>query len=227
MSKYSVQAFMDSLPAPILEDEHMRQLAEVAARVFIKVYGQRWKAALYCRIDDLDEAVLDILAGDLKVDWYDYGANIEIKRRLIRDSWYVHKRMGSRKAAETAISDVWPNSLVEEWFEYGGDPYHFRVVLNADDPTDPIYIDAALDKLKIFKPVRAALDDAEPTIRVQCGLEVITDRYMQKYHVIPSGIRPTRAVHGNMNGSGLILDSGGLSASYRVRPCGTPLHSLM
>ena len=128
MSKYSVQAFMDSLPAPILEDEHMRQLAEVAARVFIKVYGQRWKAALYCRIDDLDETVLDILAGDLKIDWYDYGASIDVKRRVVRDSWFVHKRMGSRTAVETAISDVYPYSIVEEWFEYGGDPYHFRII---------------------------------------------------------------------------------------------------
>ena len=226
MSKYSVQAFMDSLPAPILEDEHVRQLAEVAARVFIKVYGQRWKAALYCRIDDLDEAVLDILAEDLKIDWYDYGATIDVKRRLVRDSWFVHKRMGSRTAVETAISDVYPYSIVEEWFEYNGDPYHFRVVLDADH-SDPIPIDQAMDKIRIFKPVRAAMDGDEPTIRVSEAITVITDRYAQLYHVLPAGVLPTRAVHGNKNDSGLVLDSGALSSKYRVRPCGTPLHSLM
>lgn len=226
MSKYSVQAFMDNLPEPILENEHLRQLAEVAARVMLKVYGKRWKAAIYSKIDDLDEAVLDILAGDLKIDWYDYNANIEVKRRLVRDSWYVHRRMGSRTAVETAISDVWPYSIVEEWFEYGGDPYHFRVVLNADH-SEPIHVDAAMDKIRIFKPARAALDDNEPTIRVTTNLVVNTDRFSKIYHVIPSGVRPTRAVHGQMNRDGLILGSGGLSSSYRVRPCGTPLHSLM
>ena len=226
MSKYSVQAFMDSLPETITNDEHLNQLAEVAARVFLKVYGQRWKAAIYSRIDDLDEAVLDILAVDLKIDWYDYDADIEVKRRLVKDSWYVHKRMGTRSAVETAISDVWPHSIVEEWFEYDGDPYHFRVVLDADY-SDPIMIDAAMDKIRIFKPARAAMDDNEPTIRVSESLKIVTDRFAQIYHVLPAGIRPTRAVHGNRNGSGLVLDTDGLRTTYRVRPCGTPLHSLM
>ena len=217
---------MDSLPETITNDEHLNQLAEVAARVFLKVYGQRWKAAIYSRIDDLDEAVLDILAVDLKIDWYDYDADIEVKRRLVKDSWYVHKRMGTRSAVETAISDVWPHSIVEEWFEYDGDPYHFRVVLDADY-SDPIMIDAAMDKIRIFKPARAAMDDNEPTIRVSESLKIVTDRFAQIYHVLPAGIRPTRAVHGNRNGSGLVLDTDGLRTTYRVRPCGTPLHSLM
>ena len=222
MSKYSVQAFMDNLPEPILENEHLRQLAEVAARVMLKVYGQRWKAAIYSKIDDLDEAVLDILAVDLKIDWYDYNASIEVKRRLVRDSWYVHRRMGSRTAVETALSDVWPYSVVEEWFEYGGDPYHFRVVLDADH-SEPIHVDAAMDKLRIFKPARAALDDNEPTIRVATHLVVNTGRYSQKYHVIPSGIRPTRAVHGDKGTMNIIVKSSKLSQKYKVDPSGTTI----
>lgn len=222
MSKYSVQAFMDSLPAPILEDEHMRQLAEVAARVFIKVYGQRWKAALYCRIGDLDEAVLDILAGDLKIDWYDYGANIEIKRRLIRDSWYVHKRMGTRSAVERATCDVWPYSFLEEWFEYDGHPYHFRVILDADH-SEPIYADTSLDKIKIFKPVRSALDDDKPIIRVSEHIKVVTGKYLKLYNVIPSGVRPTRAVHGERDIVNIIIESAGLSHTYKVDPSGTTI----
>ncbi len=226
MSKYSVQAFMDSLPVTILEDDHLRQLAEVAARVFVKVYDQRWKAAIYSRIDDLDEAVLDILAVDLKIDWYDFDAKIDVKRRVVMDSWYIHHRMGTRSAVETAISDVYPHSIVEEWFEYGGDPYHFRVVLDADH-SEPIPVDTAMDKIKIFKPARSALDNNEPTIRVVESLKIITDKFAKTYQVIASGMRPTRAVHGRVNDSGLILDSAGLTAKYRVRPCGTPLHSLM
>ena len=226
MSKYSVQAFMDSLPPTILEDEHLKQLSEVAARVFVKVYGNRWKAAIYSHIEDLDEAVLDILAYDLKIDWYDYEATVDVKRRVVKDSWYVHHRMGTRSAVEKAISDVYPFSVVEEWFEYGGDPYHFRVVLDADH-SEPIPVDKAMDQIRIFKPARASMDDSKPTIRVSEALTVITDRYEQLYHVLSAGMRPTRAVHGNRNGSGIVLESEGLRTTYRVRPCGTPLHSLM
>lgn len=227
MSKFTVQSFMENLPEPLLEDEHLRQLAEVVARCVYKSLQDTEKAAIYNRIDELDEGVLDILADDLKIDWYDYDASIEIKKRIVKDSWYVHKRMGSVAAVERAVSDVWPDSIVEEWFDYGGDPFHFRVVLDAMDESTPIHIDAALDKVRLFKPARSAMDSNEPIIKVSCGIVVNTGQYHQKYHVIPAGMRPTRAVHGQRNGSGLILDSGGLTSSYRVRPCGTPLHSLM
>jgi len=229
MSKYSVQNFMDTLPAPILEDAHLKQLAEVAARVMLKVYNTRWMPAIYSKIDSLPEDVLDILAQDLKVDWYDYNATVEIKRRTIKDNWHVHKKMGTKSAVETAVSDVWPISVVEEWFDYSGDPYHFRVALGADlsDPDHPIHVDTVLDKVKLFKPVRAVMDDDKPIIRVQCGIIVHTSRYMQQYNVIACGTRPTRAVHGLPTNGGLVCDTGGLNASYRVRPCGTPLHSLM
>lgn len=227
MSKYSVQNFMDHLPEPILEDEHLRQLAEVSARVMYKSLQNAKKANIYSRIDELDEGLLDILAEDLKIDWYDYDADLTQKRRTVRDSWYIHKRMGSVEAVEKALSDVWPDSIVEEWFDYGGDPYHFRVVLDAMDDSVPIYIDAALDKVRLFKPARAWMDSNEPIIKVGCNIVVHTAKYNQKYHVIPAGVRPTRAVHGQKSGSGLILDTAGLTSSYRVRPCGTPLHSLM
>ncbi len=227
MSNFSVDAFMANLPEVILEDEHLRQLAEVAARVMFSRLPDARKAAIYCRIDELDEGILDILAEDLKIDWYDYDATLEIKRRTVKDSWYVHRRMGTVEAVEKALSDVWPNSIVDEWFNYGGDPFHFRVVLDASDDSTPIYIDPALDKVRLFKPARAAMDGSEPVIRVCCNIIVNTARYNQTYHVLASGMRPTRAVHGQRNGSGIVLDSGGLTSSYRVRPCGTPLHALM
>ena len=109
MSNFSVDAFMANLPEVILENEHLRQLAEVAARVMFSRLPDARKAAIYCRIDELDEGILDILAEDLKVDWYDYDATLEIKRRTVKDSWYVHRRMGTVEAVEKALSDVWPN----------------------------------------------------------------------------------------------------------------------
>ena len=225
MSKYSVQNFMDTLPAPILEDAHLKQLAEVAARVMLKVYDTRWMPAIYSKIDSLPEDVLDILAQDLKVDWYDYNAEIEVKRRTIKDNWHVHKKMGTKSAVETAVSDVWPISVVEEWFDYSGDPYHFRVALGADqsDPDHPIHVDTVLEKVKLFKPVRAVMDDDKPIIRVQCGIVIHTSRYMQQYNVIACGTRPTRAVHGNKNSTDIIIETSKLLHTYKVDPSGVTI----
>lgn len=224
MSKYSVQAFMDSLPAPILEDKHLSQLAEVAARVFIKVYGQRWRSALYSRIDDLEEDLLDILAVDLKIDWYDYNSPIETKRRFIKDSWFIHKQMGSRAAVERALCDVWPGSILEEWFEYDGDPYHFRIILDAGyDPQQPIYPERAIEKVRLFKPVRSAVDDDQAIVRVTFGIEIVTKnpRYTnQKYHTEVCGTLPGRKKLWRTAESDIVDRTQSISVRYHVPQAG-------
>ena len=40
----------------------------------------------------------------------------------------MHKILGTKKAVEMVVNDYFENGEVREWYEYGGDPYHFRVV---------------------------------------------------------------------------------------------------
>lgn len=80
-------------------------------------------------IDGLEEAVLDILARDFKVDWWDPEYSIEEKRRTLKGSWKVHRTLGTKAAVETALGAVFPGAKVSEWFEYGGRPYCFRIEL--------------------------------------------------------------------------------------------------
>jgi phage tail P2-like protein len=75
---------------------------------------------IYTRIDELPEDLLDILAYDFKVDWYDYGYPISVKRDLIKNSVKVHMMMGTKFAVETGIRSLYPNSELEEWFDMAG-----------------------------------------------------------------------------------------------------------
>ena len=214
MSSFSADSFMANLPEPILEDDHLRQLAEVAARVMTKSLQGKRQAAIYCRINELPESLLDILAEDLKVDWYDYSASLETKRKYIADSWYIHKRLGTTAAVERAISDVWPNSNVEEWFDYGGDPFHFRIILDATDTTNPIYADRALDAVRLFKPARAHLQDDIPIVRVSFGIVVQTSKDSMKYHVGICGTIPRVATHGDRSDEQIVIEDMARSEAY-------------
>lgn len=89
-----------------------RQLVAMAKNVIL--------AILYTRIDEMPEFLLDILAYDFKIDWWDPNYAIEEKRQTLKDSWYVHRHLGTKAAVETAISAIFKDSRVEEWFEYGG-----------------------------------------------------------------------------------------------------------
>jgi phage tail P2-like protein len=83
---------------------------------------------IYSNIDKLSEEVLDILAWQFHVEWYIAAANIEIKRRLIKSAFKVHKTKGTAYAVEQVIEDMFGDGYVTEWFEYGGEAFHFKVI---------------------------------------------------------------------------------------------------
>ncbi|WP_193774564.1 phage tail protein I [Vallitalea guaymasensis] len=118
------------LPPSLQQDDNMLALANIIGKELQKNYELANQSIIYARIDDLEEKVLDILAYDLHIDWYDYSYPIEAKRALIKDSVKVHKKLGTKFAVETALGNLHPNSYVEEWFEYAGEPLSFRIILD-------------------------------------------------------------------------------------------------
>lgn len=93
-----------------------------------QVAGETKNCLIIPRVDELPEEVLDELAHELHVDWYDATASIEVKRNLIKNSDKVHMYLGTPFAVEQVVHDYFGDGYVEEWFEYGGQPYYFRVV---------------------------------------------------------------------------------------------------
>ena len=151
--------FTNSLPPALKNDPDMMALAQTISAQLQTTAAEIRKNIIYARIDELDEATLDVLAYDLHVDWYDYSYPIEVKRRTIRDSIQVHRRLGTKYAVEKALGAVYPGTKVEEWFEYGGDPYKFRVVIGATEAGITADRQAAvLDRVRFYKNLRSHLE---------------------------------------------------------------------
>jgi len=51
----------------------------------------------------------------------------EIKRNVVRSSVQVHRRKGTVFAVKEAVRAVYSDSEIQEWFQYGGNPYHFKI----------------------------------------------------------------------------------------------------
>lgn len=83
---------------------------------------------IYSRIDYLSEDILDELAYELHIEWYDATAPIEVKRNLVKNSDKVHMYLGTPYAIEQVIQDFFGDGEVEEWFDYGGQPFYFNVI---------------------------------------------------------------------------------------------------
>ena len=78
MSNVSRKAFLSVLPSVLSPKE---KLAQVIADELIGLYNDTDLLRIYARIDELDEQLLDILAYDYKIDWWDKGLTLAEKRR--------------------------------------------------------------------------------------------------------------------------------------------------
>lgn len=151
--------FTRSLPPALKNDPTMTALARVIAEQLQITARQIRQNIIYARIDELDEQTLDVLAYDLHVDWYDYSYPIEVKRQTIRDSVRVHRNLGTKFAVETALGAVFPGTRVQEWFEYGGNPYMFRVIIGATESGVSADKQAAvLERVRFYKNLRSHLE---------------------------------------------------------------------
>lgn len=106
------------------------------------------------------EVLLPWLAWEETVDVWEPDWPVARKRQAIAQSWALHRHKGTRRAIETAINLLGYGVRLEEWFEYGGAAYHFRLRVDLG-PEDAM----ALEQMQVltrvalnYKNVRSHLE---------------------------------------------------------------------
>ena len=77
-------ALLAAFPYSLTRDTDKVKLADAVASELIKTVAQSEYAAIFPRVDELPEKVLDILAADLKIQWYEADSSIESKALSMR-----------------------------------------------------------------------------------------------------------------------------------------------
>lgn len=135
-------------------------------------------AAIYDNIDKLPEEILNIIAYDFSIGWYDYGYSIEEKRSIIKEAFKIFRSIGTKYAVETALRSIYPESHVREWYEYGGEPYHFKIEIS-DSANDREKCNRVVQKVRYCKNARSVMDETVYTAgenigtTVYCGAKVV------------------------------------------------------
>lgn len=151
-----------TLPSVLQNDTSMQALASSISSVLAARPAEIDLIRIYTQIDFLPEELLDILAYDFKVDWWDANYTLDEKRKTLKDSWNVHRILGTKAAVEKAISAIYSDTQVNEWFDYGGDPYHFKLLIDATyENVDPAKHKRVLDRVAFYKNLRSVLDEVE------------------------------------------------------------------
>ena len=160
-------SLLDILPPNLLADEQINAAAQALDTELQKITAATKEALLLPRLDELPEEVIDLLAWQWHVDFYEpVGMDIETKRRLIKNSIAWHRIKGTPAAVEEVVSAIFDTSHVQEWFEYGGKPYHFKVVTE-DVTTDKDVLERTRRAIHAAKNARSWLETVEFILHLQ------------------------------------------------------------
>lgn len=124
------------LPPWMRQDEANAALSRSASSLFQDPAKRIKQLRIWDKIDELDDEMLDELAWELNIDWYSSAMEISKKRATIKVAHLIMEKRGTKWAVEQLISAYFGTGYVKEWFEYGGDPYMFRVLTTNPDIGD-------------------------------------------------------------------------------------------
>ena len=117
------------VPKYLMADRNGRAVARAIERAFQYVA----KAAedgldIIQDVEKMPEWRLDEVAREYNIP-YDFTAAIEKKREWIRNATVMYRVLGTREAVSQYLRGYFGEVEIEENWEYGGLPYHFRVWL--------------------------------------------------------------------------------------------------
>lgn len=124
------------LPQFMREDKNAQAFAYALNSKIAEVSRAIVHTKIYSRIDSLSDAILDELAWQFNVVEYRNDYDISVKRALIKGCMQLHYKRGTVAAVEEAVQKIFSDATVEEWFDYGGNPYHFKVRTSNVGATD-------------------------------------------------------------------------------------------
>ena len=112
---------------------------------------------IYTKMERLNDRVLDQLAWQWNVEFYSSELPKSKKINMIKNSYSHHITKGTAKALESALKAIVNNLEVQEWYEYGGNPYMFKLVVEGSMLTEQ-EITTVYKLVEIYKNVRSHLD---------------------------------------------------------------------
>ena len=165
-------SLLDVLPPNLSEDETLRNVALALDGEMQRTTELSRMVLLLARIDELDDATIDLLAKQFKVDFYDADTPLERKRELVRTSIAWHRKKGTPAAVQQVVDTLIGGAKVQEYWEYGGKPYFFRVSGMNGPIVSERTVDLVTRAINVAKNTRSHLDDIRFERRTSATLHI-------------------------------------------------------
>lgn len=117
----------DIMPPNLLKDPFIKAMCDALDVQLNKLVENNKKLSIYANIDNLPEEIINFLAWQFHVDFFYESWTLKQKRDAVKNSIKWHRYKGSIGVLEDYIYTIFGNARVIEWFDYDGEPYHFKI----------------------------------------------------------------------------------------------------
>lgn len=181
MVNYKESQITQILPENIKDFPEVKAISYAISIAIKKLADYAEKISVYAAVDEMPGKMLDLLAIELRAQYYDEKLPAEKKKTIVKNALLWHERAGTPYAVEEMVAAVFGTGEVKEWFEYGGNPYYFRIKTETsitEDSTRKLQ-----EVMKRVKNIRSHMEAIE-----------VTRNYMDNLYVagiIKQTLRPT------------------------------------
>lgn len=158
-------SLLDIAPPSISNDENVKSIIEAVNPELKSVSEAISDAFIISRVNELPERVIDLLAWQWHVDFYEPDLDIATKRSLVLNSIKYHRKKGTKYAIKSALEALGFVPTIKEWFEpeMQTAPHTFSIKgYYKDDPINADFLGEDTEEIlkrvvEITKPVRSGL----------------------------------------------------------------------
>lgn len=192
MIKLSGSRFTDIAPENLASQVEVQAIAYAVGRQVEKLCAYSDAARTYAAIATMPERLLDYMAVELRTPSYDENYSIKTKRALIEGSLLFYTQMGTPAAVNRIIETIFETGYIEEWYEYDGEPHHFRAYVGDGGEVGPGELEEFRRVLSSVKRLSSWLDDIITIAVMDPAVLTITGGHGAGLHVH----RPAGGAHG-------------------------------
>ena len=150
-------SLIDLLPDNLKTDKDILAASKSIDKEFIEMAAKINSCIIFADIDNTASEIVDMLACELNLGYYDSSLPLNTRKELVKNGLLTHKISGTKSAIEELINIVFGDGTVEEWFEYDGQPYNFRVK-TSNPEANTIKAQEFIKLITAYKNVRSHLE---------------------------------------------------------------------
>lgn len=136
MTNLDDSKLLDILPPNLRSDPDIIAACSAVDKEFSPIVNSIKNVLIVADIENASSEVVDHIAIESHADFYDPNLDIEIRRELAKKAIELHMQKGTPSAVEELIKTLFDEGEVVEWYEYGGNPYTYRIVTNNTSVTN-------------------------------------------------------------------------------------------